>query len=348
MQQLDARKIEREAAHLLPEILEGLLDESGQEPRLEAGVFDRGIDFTAETGGQRWLFEVKASSSPGLVAAAAKQLDAFDAEGLRVLVVPFMSPAGEKAAASFGLNWIDLSGNAHVRADHLYIWVRGKPNRFVSRGRPSSPFAPKSARVTRKLLLDPGRWWRQRDLATVTGLNNGQVSRVVRRLREEGLVDTEGPDLRPRDPGALLDAWSDEYRFDRHEVVRGHVSGAGVELTRDLGERLTETDFRFAFTGLPAAWLLDPFARFRLSSVYVDGDPNDVAEELGMRLNERGANVQLIAPDDDGVFAGEKVIEGLPCVSPVQVYLDLLHLPERAGEAAENLRERGLWNAARP
>ena len=288
MQRLDPRKIEREVARLLPEILEDLLDRQGQQPRLEAGALDLGIDFTAETDGERWLFEVKASSSPGLVATAAKQLDALKAEGLRVLVVPFMSPAGEKAAASFGLNWIDLSGNAHVRADHLYIWVRGKSNRFVSRGRPSSPFAPKSARVTRTLLLDPGRWWRQRDLATVTGLNNGQVSRVVRRLREEGLVDTEGPDLRPRDPGGLLDAWSDEYRFDRHEVVRGHASGAGAELTRDLGERLTETDFRFAFTGLSAAWLLDPFARFRLCSVYVDGDPNDVAEELGLRLNERG------------------------------------------------------------
>ena len=37
-------------------------------------------------------------------------------------------------------------------------------------------------------------------------------------------------------------------------------------------------------------------------------------------------------------------INGLPSVSPVQVFLDLNHLPERAAEAAEHLALDGsLW-----
>jgi hypothetical protein len=87
---------------------------------------------------------------------------------------------------------------------------------------------------------------------------------------------------------------------------------------------------------------MDQFARFRLTTVYVAGDPRDAAELLGIRPGARGANVQLVGPNDSGVFDGEEARSGLRCVAPVQVYLDLLQLPERASEAAEHLRARHL------
>jgi hypothetical protein len=196
------------------------------------------------------------------------------------------------------------------------------------------------------MLLEPGRWWRRKEIAAATDLNSGQVSRVVKRLLDERLLEQQGNEVRPRDPAALLDAWEEEYRFDRHQILRGHASGAGIELARELGEKLGIEGCPHAFTGLPAAWAFDGFARFRLNSLYVLGDPYEVAEKLELRVNERGANVQLIAPDDAGVFAGSRRVTGLVCVSPVQAYLDLKHLPERAQEAAESLRERGLWHGA--
>lgn len=344
--QLNPLQVEREAARLLPEVLNGLFDHEGEPLLLKEkhGPADRGWDLVGEGHGRRWLFEVKQSSSPGLVSVAAEQFEASREDELHVLVVPYMTSAGEKAAERFGINWVDLSGNAHVRADQLYIFVKGQPDRFVRRGRPSSPFAPKSARITRLMLLAPHRWWRRKDLVSAAELDSGQVSRVIKRLLMDRLLEEQGHELRPRDPDALLDAWQDEYRFDRHEILRGHMSGTGIELSRALEERLEDASHRFAFTGLPAAWAFDRFAGFRLNSVYVQGDPHTVAEAIGLRVNERGANVQLIAPDDAGVFAGARKVEGLSCVAPVQAYLDLRHLPERAGEAAEDLRHRGLWS----
>jgi hypothetical protein len=340
--------LEREAMHRLPALLADLLDEPDTALRLQRESPDGGIDAVADSHGRRWLFEVKSSSRPGLVASAAGQLAARaypDAVG--VLVVPFMTPAGAKAAAERGLNWLDLSGNAHIRDADLYISVQGRPNQFVARGRPSSPFAPKSSRITRMMLLEPQRWWRQKELADLTHLDDGHVSRIVRRLVGDLLLETRDGHVRPSDPSLLLDAWSDEYRFERHDVIVGHASGAGIELARQLHHRLDEGDVAHAFTGLPAAWLLEPFARFRLNTVYVHGDPRDAAEQVGLRRNERGANVQLVGPNDQGVFAGQRVVDALPCVSPVQVYLDLRNLPERADEAAGNLREHGLlWDAA--
>lgn len=51
-----------------------------------------------------------------------------------------------------------------------------------------------------------------------------------------------------------------------------------------------------------------------------------------------GANVQMVGPNDAGVYTGGGEYGGLRCAAPVQVYLDLLQLPERASEAAQHLR----------
>src|SRR5580692_4645114 len=342
-----ALAVEREAAHRLPEILTELLGEPGL--RLDApSATDGGVDLVGhDEQGHRWVFQVKASSQPGRVADVASRMrDLRRDDTIPVLVVPYMAPAGARAAEEAGLSWIDLSGNARIRSDDLYVRVEGRPNQFRSRGRPSSPFAPKSARVTRVLLEDPGRWWRQKELVTATGLDDGSVSRIVRRLDEDLLLERRERELRPRDPDRLLDAWAQDYRFTHHDVLTGHISGKGIELARELASRLGALDVRHAFTGLPAAWAIDHFARFRLTTVYVESDPRDAAKRLELRQSSAGANVQLIGPDDLGVFIGEHPHDGLNCVSSAQVYLDLLHLPERAPEAAEHLRHHHLHYAA--
>lgn len=61
---------------------------------------------------------------------------------------------------------------------------------------------------------------------------------------------------------------------------------------------------------------------------------------------DRGANVWLVVPKDVGVFHGQRKVEDIQCVHPVQVYLDLKGHPERATEAADELLRRELnWNS---
>lgn len=349
MPQNPAISLEREAARQLPRLLGELLDEDDlkldREPEVAPG---RRADFAfADSQGRRWVVEFKADSRPGRVLDSVAQLRAYAGrDAIPLLVVPYMSDAGARVAEDAGVNWLDLSGNASIRAENLLVWVQGRPSAYRSRGRPSSPFAPKSARVARVLLLDPSRWWRQKDLVGETGLDNGTVSRVVRRLQDELLLESRGREVRPRDPGLLLDAWADDYQFGRHDIVPAHLSGSGIEVARAVAMRLSDADVHHAFTGLSAAWAIDRFARFRMNTVYVEGDPRNAADVLVARQSERGANLQIVGPDDVGVFAGERVSDDLNCVSLPQVYLDLLHLPERADEAARHLREEHLWGRA--
>jgi hypothetical protein len=341
--------IEQEANRRLPGLLRELLDEPIAPANLERARHDAGVDmFLSDEKGRRWVVEVKASSRPGRMADAAQQLRrSAGHDAIPLLVVPYMSPAGARAAEDAGVNWLDLSGNAHIRYRDLYVNVQGRPNQFRSPGRPSSPFAPKSARIARALLQDPLHWWRQRQLVDATGLDDGNVSRIVRRLDEEFLLERRDDELRPRDASLLLDAWAQDYRLGRHHIMLGHISGTGSDLAHTVGEGFAALGLHHAFTGLPAAWAMDHFAQFRLVSVYVDGDPHEFAEGLAMRPIQKGANVQLIAPNDQGVFFGEELQGGLNCVAWVQAYLDLLHLPERANEAARHLRAERLDENAR-
>ena len=60
--------------------------------------------------------------------------------------------------------------------------------------------------------------------------------------------------------------------------------------------------------------------------------------DLGWRGEERGANVWLAVPDDEGVFQGADRRDDVWCAHPVQIYLDLKAHPERSSEAAAHLR----------
>jgi len=272
--------------------------------------------------------------------------------GVSLLVVPYMGPAGKAACASAGISWLDLSGNARIAAPGLLIHVEGRQNRFKPRGRPWSAFAAKSSRVARFLLQDPLAYRAQRDVAQATGLSEPFVSKIVRRLEEDALLERQ-PDtraVRPRDPRLLLNAWEEDYDFFRHHIVRGHVPAIGGEdLLRRLSGALAEANVRHAATGLAAGWLLAPYAVFRLTTVYVEALPEPrVVETLGFRETARGPNVWLVVPNDEGVFQGSVVCAGVPCVHPVQAVLDLPYHPERSEEAANRIHESYLeWGKER-
>jgi hypothetical protein len=258
-----------------------------------------------------------------------------------MVAVPYMGEVGRRVCEEANVAWLDLSGNARIFAPGIRVRVEGQPNRFKRPGRPSTAFAPKSSRITRWLLMHPNRPIIQRELAEQTGVDEGFTSRIVARLEDDDLVvrDPNGA-IRPRDPDLLLDAWSEAYDFSKHRVIRGHVTArSGDLLLRRVAGELVKHGGRHAATGLAAAWLFTRFAGFRIVTIYMGEDPSKpLLEDLAFRDEASGANLWLVIPDDEGVFDGAAERDGVRCVHPVQAYLDLQAHPERAGDAARELR----------
>ena len=257
----------------------------------------------------------------------------------------YLGEVGRQLCAEAGGCWLDLSDNAHLVGPGLRVSVEGKSNRFKQPGRPRSVFAPKSSRIARWLLIEPERAFTQRELARTSGLDEGFTSRIVGQLEEQRLVvrDADGA-VKVADYDALLEAWREVYDFSKHHIVRGHIAArSSDEVLRRMSEHLKRDNLEHAATGLAGAWLLNQFAGFRLVVFYVTQILSaEAAQAMGFHEEQRGENVWLVVPNDQGVFQGAAERNGIRCAHPMQVYLDLKHHPERSTEAAEQLRQNLL------
>ena len=300
------------------------------------------------------IIEYKAKASSEAVSAAIRHIRAFKAEHsnerlLLLLVVPYMWEIGQRMCREEGISWIDLSGNAWVWEQGFQISVQGYPNTYKQKGRPSNLFAPKSSRVVRVLIESYPQEIMQKDLPYLTGLGKGYISSILSRLTDGLFIRKQKHGvISVLDPNSLLDAWRERYEFSKQRMIKGHMHGrTSQEILRSLSQTLTEKNMIHAATGLASAWMHIQFAGFRLSTIYISDFLNDHEwNDIGIRLEERGSNVWLVQPTDDFVFNGCTTIDHIPCVTPLQTYLDLKGQPERSEEAAEELRNRKLaWSA---
>ena len=306
-------------------------------------------DLLVAAGDFNFVVEWKTAGEAAVVAMAARVVQQFAAQwkkkSIPLVAVPYMGEVGRRLCEEAGVCWLDLSGNAHLVAPGLRVTIEGKPNQFKRLGRPRSVFAPKSARIVRRLLIEPESSFSQRALAKATGLDEGFTSRIVRHLEEQRLVarDAAG-ELKVADYDALLDAWREAYDFSKHHIVRGHIAArSGDEILCRVSDRLKLDKLDHAATGLAGAWLLNQFAGFRLVVFYVSQMPSAEARQaMDFHEEQQGENVWLAVPNDEGVFDGGVERDGIRCVHPVQVYMDLKDQPERSAEAAEQLRAKLL------
>lgn len=336
---------EKQAVSEIVELLADLFGNSPTEVQVQHVGTTKRYDYAILIGRHRFLAEYRSNASTGAVAAAIDGLkcntESSVTAGLPLIIVPFMGQVGGRLCDQAKVSWLDLCGNAKIVAPGLRIWIEGRPNKYSERGRPPNVFAPKSSRISRQLLLYPQRFQTQADLARQTGLGDGYVSKIVRRLGQEQYINAnEEGAVRPHDPNLLLDAWDEVYDFNHHRIIKGHVPArTGDELLQQVVRKLVQEKLEWAVTGLSAAWLYNSFAAFRLATVYLSSMPSRyLLNEIEFSDEPKGANLWLVVPDDEGVFHGGQAQSGIQCVSPVQTYLDLKGHPERAKDAAVELR----------
>jgi len=347
--------IKKQAMVEVPSILSDFLE----LPRSDVVVVPQqdqiGPDFLMKASGYHFLVEYKSSAARAPLLIALQLImeikDSFKKGAIPLIVVPYMGKSGMDFCQNHNLSWMDLSGNAHIKAQRLLIHVEGRPNKFKKAGRPANVFAPKSARIVRQLLIEPKQGYSQRELSQKTGLDEGHTSRIVRRLEELNLIDRDDKGaLRPPNSDELLEAWREAYDFSKHQIIKGHIAArSGEELFKRMVRILSDQKIDYAATGLAGAWQYTHFTKFRIVTLFLlDVPAQSLFDQLHFRKDDRGANTWLVVPNDKGVFHGSSVHDDIVCVHPVQVYLDLKGHPERAKEAASMVRQERLkwrWDA---
>ncbi len=213
-----------------------------------------------------------------------------------------------------------------------------------------------------------GKIWKQRDLQTRTcwqlrgdrAVSLGLVNKVVRHLRDEGFIENldDQSGIRVRDPRGLLTAWSEAYRFDRHERRSYFTLLKGAALRAAFYGLSMEAGNMAAYAAFSAAERQAPHVRQTKTWLYVGGQFLDAfVRHAQAKEVDSGENIAVLIPADSGVFlsfeadsnVGEQV---LGCTDPVQTYVDLIHAGGRGEEAAQALAAQKIlpaWQAvARP
>lgn len=240
-----------------------------------------------------------------------------------------------------GISCLDLNGRVWIKAPGLFI-DRVVPNTAVRYRLAESEvrfFAPKSARLARTLLHTPGRTWRQSDLADITGLSQGLLSRLLNHAVRQGWVEGKRGDWKLANLSAMLDAWEREDDFSKRVTLRQYST---LETNRrSTAQQLVKLcQGELAFTQWFAASLRHPYADVPVVSAYCREFPGpEVLGDLDYREVDSGGRIFVLIPRDDGVFRNIQRIEGIPLVSDAQIYLDLINAGLRGPDQARALRE---------
>jgi len=242
-----------------------------------------------------------------------------------ILVVgPYLSPRSREILEEAGINYLDLTGNARIAIDSPGLSVRteGAQREPTPRRRPERGISgPAAGRIIRALadFTPPYSVTRLAQLAEVSA---GYCSRTLQALEREALIrrDNRGTVQEVDWPAMLRRRGSAVALFNKERtetyIARSGVQGT-LEALRDLEDR------EYAVTGSFAAARIKAVAAPVGLAIY-SPEPDALAETLNLLPAGQGADVRLVRPADDGVFARSSKDDRVRWVAPSQVVLDCL------------------------
>jgi len=359
---------EAKLEHQVPELLRAVLPHGKVTVRHSPAVrTDAGLrrpDLIAEVtvGGRtkRLLIEVKSPGYPMQLLQAFQVLQwaREKQKGYPVVVTDAISARGASLAREAGVGYLDLAGNCWLNLGDIYI-DKTSPQPLVRQGaamlparvhvvRPSGElrrlFSRKATRVIRALLEQPANRWDVVKLAAASGVSVGHAYKVTRALLTQGFLIQEQHQVRLRDPGALLDAWAVEYRIDPAAIQSFYTPLKDpAAVMAKIAQAAADQQLTCAFTLHAGASFVAPFTRFTDVHCYLKEPLSDaLLQAMQLERIELGGTVHVITPYDEGVLHHRQMLERLPVVCNMQLYLDLVQHPTRGKEAAEFLRKERM------
>lgn len=295
-----------------------------------------GFDVRVELDSRRYSFNIKAKLS-----VTQRDLDQMKMSKNDLLAVVQLTDGLVRRCAERGISAIGLNGRAWIRKPGLLIdtTLPLHSRRYTTPDPEVQLFAVRSSRLARALLSSGQQLWTVTQLARVTNLSLSRVSNLLNALKNAGWVDGSRSDWRLVDPDALLDAWVKDDKWSKRGSLRQYASihPTPEAVAASLPENASG---RMAFTQWFAANLRYPYTTTPVCSVYRSQHltPQE-AEAAGLREVSAGGKLWVVVPRDEGVFQFGRQIDGIPVVSDVQIYLDLLQVGLRGPDQARVLRE---------
>jgi hypothetical protein len=284
--------------------------------------------------------ELKNTCSPLAVAQIVpwlRQLKQARPSAGVALICPSLSPESQQICVENEVDFIDLAGNVSIRLPGIYIYRVGrKPATGTGVRVLRDPFSGRASRILRVLLEKP-RSWRLVDIANELEsesrrvlnqfdykISLASISKAIKSLTEQLLVRRQDSAISVPEPKKLLLRWAEKYRERYRWGVRSSykLQNPFGDNLADISKGLLNQAPVFAFTGVAVAIREAPYVDLSTIDVMVPLEASIKLRQIES-APPRGADLRIIIPYDPGVFMYQRKPDGIPLVSPVQVFLDL-------------------------
>lgn len=286
------------------------------------------------------FLEFKSSGEPRAIAEYVGRLGNRSKDSFYpILVAPFFSERGRELCEKSNIGCIDLSGNAYLKFDNIFINLWGKDNKYKIERKQKNLLSTKSNWVIRCMLNDPKKEWTMQELSDYSSVSLAQVYKVLDGLEADNYVEKKRGAIKLSDPSGLLNLLVSNYRYNDQKITGYYSPFKGYDELFPKLRQLPDCDY--AITLGAAARLVLPVVRSTDTYIYVKRI-DAMKNALELEPVEFGGNVYLITPRDDGIFRNTQTIDGVKVVSNLQLYLDLYNYPQRGREQADAIREKIL------
>lgn len=281
-------------------------------------------------GDVQLLVEAKTTFAPRdaeqLFSGVARQLRNLNSSYPILVVAPWLSERTQEVLTKEEINYLDLTGNVRIALNYPPVFIThsgASRNPTPALRAPARLKGPKAGRLAR-LLIDIAPPYGVSQIAEVTGLAPGYISRLLTSLDDDALIErTARGQVVSVDIFQLLRRWTQTYDVFKSNETTSFVAAQGPE---DLLGRLTTLPSSFppvAVTGSFSAVRFAPVAAPSLLVLYCS-EPSALASELGLLPADRGSNVAILKPFDAVVWVATTEESGVTYAAVSQTAADCL------------------------
>jgi hypothetical protein len=256
----------------------------------------------------------------------ARQLRVLSPNYPILVVTPWLSERSQEILTSQNINYLDFTGNVRIALDWPSVFISSKG--ATRNPQPDARAAarlkgPKAGRLAR-FLLDVTPPYGVSQIAEVTGLAPGYVSRLLKSLDDGALIErTPRGQVLSVDIPRLLKRWTETYDVFKSNAATSYVAPRGIE---SILSRLASPSPDFpavVVTGSFSAVRFAPVAAPSLLILYCS-EPSALTKEFRLLPADRGSNVVVLRPFDEVVWQRTTEESGIRYAATSQTAADCL------------------------
>lgn len=301
------------------------------------------------------LVEIAPVPTPENILKRARQFADYSAKAgktsrVPLVIAPYMRTEQAKILSDRGISWIDLSGNMSVRvSNRIYIERTGKPNRFPDAAPIKKIFQGISSLVSRALLLKPESFSSLYEIVDFINARDGSitlstVSKVLKSLEEELLIDRGKSLISVPDPEKLLERLAEGYKNSTERKRRrtyrfsiGNMQQLSAGVVGVCKDYLAWGFYAAQIKGLAVADKITIFVKD------VEQFRRKAEEELvSITPDAEFGNAIITETSDPGVWFNPDWRTVDSVVDDIELYLEMMIDTPRGPKIAEQLKRRIL------